>query len=499
MRSHTIAGKLARVAFFCLLAGCIFTAHASVGQQADIKRVLVLFPSEGWSSPAHRIIYNGMKAVFDQSRRQDVILLGDTLNLNLTSAETEQRRLAGFYHTKYAMEKIDVVVPVTSASLEFVLRYRNIMFPGIPIVFCAHSAYELHLLERGSDVTGVAVTVNIAGTIDLALKLQPGLRQLAVVAGTGPMDLYMTSLARGIFKKDYQGQLEWIDLTGLPLHVLLERVSRLPGSTAIFYLNFQQDGTGRSYVPAEAMQLISKSANAPLYNLIDTALGYGSVGGCLTTIEAYGRETALIVLRVLSGEKASSIEPVIMRDSPTMFDWRELKRWGIDESTLPAGSIVRFKEFSLWEQYRWWLIGTFAFIGLQTLLIAALFHHLIKRKQAEKGLARSESNLRKAQEIGLIESLRYDIKENRVSWSAGAKEIFDLPSDSRLNYQSFMRLIHPDDRERVDAGWQAARNGKPPHPGRRCREVGSGEIRIGFRQNRKAAHSHRHRAGHHGP
>ena len=60
-----------------------------------------------------------MKAVFDQSFRQDVILLGDILDLSFTTEGTEQRRLADFYRTKYAKENIDVVVPVTPASSLF--------------------------------------------------------------------------------------------------------------------------------------------------------------------------------------------------------------------------------------------------------------------------------------------------------------------------------------------------------------------------------------------
>jgi len=405
MHSHLTAGILVRVAFSCLLAVCIFTPHARADQPAGIKKVLVLFPSEGWSAPSHRAVYNGMKAILDQSLRQDVILLGDILDVSFATGETEQRRLADFFRAKYAGENIDVVVPVTRPLLEFILRYRDIMFPGIPIVFCMHSAHELHRLDRASDVTGVAITVDIGGTIDLARNLQPGLRRIAVVAGTALVDRSLTSLAREIFKKDFQGQLEWIDLTGLHLHELLERVSQLPDSTAILFLNLQQDGSGRPYVPAEAMQLVSKSANAPLYNLIDTALGYGSMGGRLTTIEAYGREAAVIVLRVLSGEKASSIEPVVMSDSPPMFDWRELKRWKIDESALPRGSIIRFRETSLWEVYRWWAIGAFSFICLQTLLIAQLMNNLNKRKRLEEETSRFRQQLAHVSRVSTVGEL----------------------------------------------------------------------------------------------
>jgi len=198
--------------------------------------------------------------------------------------------------------------------------------------------------------------------------------------------------------------------------------------------------------------LVSKSANAPLYNFWDTALGYGSVGGRMTAMDAYGRKAAAIVLRVLSGEKAASIKPVVMRDSQAMFDWRELKRWKIDESALPPGSIVRFKETSLWEVYRWWVIGTLSFICLQTLLIALLMNNLDKRKRAD-------ANLKRAQEIASIGSLRYDIRKDVVNWSAGANEILGLPPDSQLTYKAFMKIIHPEDREQVKMRWKTALEG----------------------------------------
>ena len=325
------------------------------------------------------------------------------------------------------------------------------MFPGRPIVFCGYPVYELHRLDRASDITGVAVGVDIAGTIDLARNLQPGLRRLAVVAGTGPLDLYLTSLTREIFQKDFHGQLEWIDLTGLHMSELLERVSRLPESTAILYLNIQDD-SGRKVATAEAMQLVSKSANAPLYNFWDTALGYGSVGGRMTDMNAYGRMAAAIALRVLSGEKPAVIEPVIMVENLPMFDWRELKRWGMGESALPPGSIIRFRETSLWEVYRWWVIGIFSFICLQTLFITLLLNNIDKRRRAE-------GNLKRAQEISSIGSLRYDIQKDVVNWSAGANEIFGLPPDSQLTYKAFMQIIHPEDREQVKMRWKTALEG----------------------------------------
>jgi C4-dicarboxylate-specific signal transduction histidine kinase len=92
-----------------------------------------------------------------------------------------------------------------------------------------------------------------------------------------------------------------------------------------------------------------------------------------------------------------------------------LKRWGIDESLLPAGSIVRFRETSLWEIYRWWVIGAFAFICLQTLLIAVLVNALIKRKQADAQASRLHQQLTHMSRVSTVgqlgQSLAHEINQ----------------------------------------------------------------------------------------
>jgi PAS domain S-box-containing protein len=455
MHSPPTAGTLTRVAFCCVLAACVLTSHARAGDHVDIKKVLVLFPEEAWSAPAYRTVYHAIKSVFDEDPRRHIILFGDSLDLYLFPDEVDRRGLAEFFKNKYAEMKIDLVIPVGPASLEFVLRNRDSMFPGKEIVFCAEVASGADRSAPRGDITGAALTVDIAGTIELARRLHPDLKRIAVVAGTGLTDRFLTSLFKRAFEA-YEGKLELLDLTGLPIDDLMQRVSRLPDATVILYLTLQKDGDGRVFSSSATQRLVSQSANVPLYNLVDTALGYGSVGGRMIQLDACSRAAAEIALRVLGGEKPAAIAPVVIRHNPAMFDWREMKRWGIDESALPPGSIVRFREASQWETHRWWVIGAFSFICLQTLLIALLMNNLDKRKRAEAGLARSEANLKRAQEIASLGSLRYDLDKDTVNWSAGANEIFGLPPDSQLSLDAFVNIVHPDDREFIGRKWRAA-------------------------------------------
>ena len=59
-----------------------------------------------------------------------------------------------------------------------------------------------------------------------------------------------------------------IDLTGLPRGELRQRVASLPDDTAILYTGVYSDGAGTFYVPAEALALISTTANRPIVGII---------------------------------------------------------------------------------------------------------------------------------------------------------------------------------------------------------------------------------------
>jgi signal transduction histidine kinase len=183
------------------------------------------------------------------------------------------------------------------------------------------------------------------------------------------------------------------------------------------------------------MKLVSQAANVPLFNFIDTALGYGSVGGCMTQIEAMAKKTGEIALRVLSGEGISAIEPAVIRENPSMFDWRELKRWGINESDLPPGSIVRFKDNSLWDVYRWWVIGAFAFLCLQTVLISVLVNNLIRRKRAEEQTSRFRTQLARMSRVTTVgqlgQSLAHEINQPLAAIRVNAEAAQKLLEEER--------------------------------------------------------------------
>ena len=122
----------------------------------------------------------------------------------------------------------------------------------------------------------------------------------------------------------------------------------------------------------------------PVYVLQDQSVGTGAVGGHVVSFETHGRTAAGLALRVLRGEQPP---PTDAGTTVAMIDWRQLQRWRLDARQLPAGSVVLFREPSLWETHRWWIVGAIALVLLQSALIAVLLVHRALRRRVRLALA----------------------------------------------------------------------------------------------------------------
>jgi len=111
----------------------------------------------------------------------------------------------------------------------------------------------------------------------------------------------------------------------------------------------------------------------------DTYIGHGIVGGYVLPFERQAKLTAQIVSRLLDGKKAQEL-PIETLAGVYMFDWRELQTWHISESSLPSGSIVMFREPSVWERTRWIWITSLLIIAVLSVIAIYLQY---SRKQLE--------------------------------------------------------------------------------------------------------------------
>src|SRR5262249_25964838 len=131
-------------------------------------------------------------------------------------------------------------------------------------------------------------------------------------------------------------------------------------------------------------------ANAPVFGIQGGQLGEGIVGGPLMPTEDLSRQTAAIALRLLKGEGPESIKVPPLIPGSAVFDWRELRRWNIDENRLPPDSIIRFRSRTGWDQYKWYVIAGGALFVFEAILVVGLAVNLAKRKRVERSLREAE-------------------------------------------------------------------------------------------------------------
>ena len=143
--------------------------------------------------------------------------------------------------------------------------------------------------------------------------------------------------ARRIFEP-WRNKLEIQYTSDRSLEEILQLVASLPPRSIVIYNNVFSDRTGRTFTPLEVGKMVAKAANAPVFCLWDTLMGSGAIGGSLLSFEAEGAYAANVALDLLDGKILLTKPVTTLATSKTfMFDWRQLRRWKLNEDATPQG------------------------------------------------------------------------------------------------------------------------------------------------------------------
>jgi PAS domain S-box-containing protein len=353
--------------------------------------VLMLY-SFGYGKPIHRIFESGFRPILETRTRAQINYFTEILEWSRFADEDYEEKLVELFQHRYSKIKIDLIITFLKPALDLTLKYREDLFPGVPVVYTLIGE-DVERVELGSQSTGIYAEVDIEGTVNTILQIHPDTDKIAVISGASTVAQAWEAKARKVHS-GLSKDIEFIFLSKLPLNDLLKKVSELPERTVVLFLLYFLDGSGRFSIATDVVQDISRASSAPVYGLNDIFLGRGIVGGKLNSAEVLGSTVGDLGARILLGEDVQNIPEITKAPNVNMFDWRELKRWKIDQHVLPAGSDVRFRELSFWETYKWLIIGILAVSIIEAILIFIMLLHRKQRKRAEHELSESEKKLR---------------------------------------------------------------------------------------------------------
>src|SRR4249919_990219 len=276
----------------------------------------------------------------------------------------------------------DIIVSIGAPAAAFVQRHRQRLFAGTPMVLMAVDERRVQYSNLIANDTAVAVRINYLSAFENILQVVPDNKDVIVVVGTSQIEkFWKEAIGKEVEPHANRIKLSWTD--ELSFEALLKNASALPPHTAIFWELMIVDAAGVVHEGDTPLTRLHAVANAPIFSYDESFFGSAIVGGPLLLVAYSSRQAAAVAVRILGGEKPGEIRTPPVQFASPVFDWREMQRWGISESRLPAGSEIRFRSLTAWEQYRWQVLFIVAVILTQTLLIMGLLYEHQRRRRAE--------------------------------------------------------------------------------------------------------------------
>ena len=361
-----------------------FALPAAAFAQDGHKSVLVLYSTRR-DSEFSTISEGELPRILDAGLDRNLDYYSEFIDVARFPEPAYKVAFGDFLRLKYQGVRFDVVIAMGDVAIEYVGTNRDGLFRETPAVFLANS----RVTEVGANVTGLIVERDFSATLTLVERLQPEVKNVFVVSGAAPADKSYENMVR-TQARPFESRLTFSYLSGLNTTELERRLASLPARSIVYYLLVTEDGGGNKFHPLEYVDRVAAAANAPTYSWVDSTMGHGVVGGSLYTQQEAASRIGQLALRVLRGERPDTIAKSVVDLNVTQVDWRQLRRWGIDEARVPAGTLVRFREPDIWDRYKVYILAALAVLLLQSGLIAGLLVQRVRRRRAEAELRASQ-------------------------------------------------------------------------------------------------------------
>lgn len=448
--TSTVVRYLASFVLACVVVTLRSPAQAAQDTQ---KSVLTVYATRR-DAPAAAAHDRAFERILGEALAGRLDYYAEYIDLARFPEPAYQMAVRDFLRSKYKQQRFDLIIATSNATLEFATRYLRDLFPGTPIVFSAGPG-----VLAGPNATGVISQLNFRNTLDIVARIQPDTRRVVVVSGASAWDKYYETLARSQFK-EFEGRLKFTYLAGLPMAELLQQVANLPAHSIVYYLTVVEDGTGQRFTPLDSLDKVAAVANAPIYAWHTVALNHGIVGGSLQSADVLAERIAEVAVRVLRGEQPGAIPVTEVDANVNEFDWRQLRRWRIDERLLPAGSIMRYRQPGVWERYQDFIVAVVFLLLFQTALIATLLFQRARRRRIEGALREHQQRYALATAAGAVGVWDWKLETNDIYVDPQLKQLLGFRDDEIRNHLDDWGLhVHPDDREAVRARAQACIEG----------------------------------------
>jgi len=357
-------------------------------------RVLLLFSNDRLL-PANQLMEQGLRRAFEQGGEgTSMDLYAEFLDAVRFPSADQSAAMEEYLRRRHGDAPPGVWIALGAQSLDFLMQRRDTLFPGTPIVVGGIDTAQIAALTDRRGLTGRPMEWSVAPLLERLPEMRPEIRRILLVSGAAEFDRKRNEQALAQ-AEPFRDRYEIESSQGEPLDDLLQRVSKLPKDSLVFYLTYFQTPDGRFFVPREVAGWIAEKSSVPVLSYYETCVGTGVMGGAVMPFDEEGQAVGVIARRVVEGEDAESIGILPPGKPRWIIDERAMRRYEWNKSNLPPGTEVRFRKLSLWEEHRKELVIVIAALLLQSALIIGLLAARARQRRAESEKRMSESRFSK--------------------------------------------------------------------------------------------------------
>jgi PAS domain S-box-containing protein len=364
--------------------GCIFGTGSALAQDARIFILHSYHQEYPWTNNENR---GFTQTLADKFPSYEINISTEYLDTKRVSFNKEYQEF--FFHylqEKFILYTPDVIFCSDDNALTFLLQFKERLFGNVPVVFCGVNNLDVEKGLNRQEYTGVFEKKEIAPNLALLKKINPQPGNIIFLGDDSSTNQAIEQKIKAdmasLFPKQKYSVLSSNNLSYLVNQVQLGKAGVI-FLTTIGGIKDEQN----LVVPLQkTIASIVRAGNFTVISMEDVYLEEGVLGGYVTSGFAQGKEAANLTVQILQGSSPASIPLINVSPNEYMFNYPQLKKFGLTTSQLPAKSVILNRPQSLYDQYKYRIWSAVLFLIFQTFAIFVLLKNINKRKSAESAL-----------------------------------------------------------------------------------------------------------------
>lgn len=223
-------------------------------------------------------------------------------------------------------------------------------------------------------VAGYVYEYDVDKNIELMRRFYPDMRRVAFISDNTYGGLSMQALVKKEMEKYPDLEMIWLDGRTETFMEVSERMRRLPQNTCVLLGTWRVDCTESYVIGNTTYMLRDANPTLPVFTIASVGLGHWALGGYTPEYHAVGKNIGAVTYDFLDKGDREGVDLVTIPGNYT-FDIKRLHEFKLDSLNLPQGAVLVNKTPSLYEQYKYWVIGVVsAFMFLIACFLIAIYY-----------------------------------------------------------------------------------------------------------------------------